>query len=86
VHTSAANRNLSLRDDRREAKRSPGAAKVFPVRRWHPPLCAQCRIPMTLTQIERPLFRVRTDKFICVECGLVDKIARGKQPTQQGPQ
>jgi hypothetical protein len=38
------------------------------------PVCAQCRQPMMLRKVERKAFRPRTDVFLCVGCGLIDKV------------
>jgi hypothetical protein len=60
----------------------PAAARAirFPAHVYDAPMCAQCRRKMTLLQIKRRAFEPRTDKFICVDCGLIDKIVRRRDP------
>jgi hypothetical protein len=43
------------------------------------PVCAQCRQPMILRRIEREAFQPRTDVFLCLGCGLIDKVEWGDE-------
>lgn len=46
------------------------------------PDCAQCCQPMMLRRVERKAFQPRRDVFLCLGCGLIDKIEwKGEQQT-----
>jgi hypothetical protein len=45
------------------------------------PIGAQCGHPMARARIERRAFR-RTDRFVCANCGLIEKIVRPRNPAR----
>jgi hypothetical protein len=56
----------------------------FPLRRYAPPLCAQCSRAMELNAIGRRPGQFRTDRYLCAHCGLAEKIVHKQKPDASG--